>query len=91
MLFVILGSDYGVRALEHGALSCVTVRDGTCLQANKTIHNINTNFCLHNQNYYCRFLKSISKEMCCYLGGMDFMLLSGSSKTLGQASGVTEI
>lgn len=26
-----------------------------------------------------------------YLGGIDFMLLSGSSKTLGQASGVTEM
>lgn len=26
-----------------------------------------------------------------YLGGMDFMLLSGSSNTLGQASGVTEM
>lgn len=26
-----------------------------------------------------------------YLGGIDFMLLSGSSNTLGQASGVTEI
>lgn len=26
-----------------------------------------------------------------YLGGMDFMLLPGSSKTLGQASGVTEM
>lgn len=38
------------------------------------------------------YLESINEEeMCCYLGGMDFMLLSGSSKTLGQASGVTEI
>lgn len=26
-----------------------------------------------------------------YLGGIDFMLLSGSSKTLGLASGVTEM
>lgn len=26
-----------------------------------------------------------------HLGGIDFMLLSGSSKTLGQASGVTEM
>ncbi len=26
-----------------------------------------------------------------YLGGIDFMLLSGSSNTLGQASGVTEM
>lgn len=27
----------------------------------------------------------------CHLGGIDFMLLSGSSNTLGQASGVTEM
>lgn len=26
-----------------------------------------------------------------YLGGMDFILLSGSSKTFGLASGVTDI
>lgn len=26
-----------------------------------------------------------------YLGGIDFMLLSGSSKTLGLASGVTDM
>lgn len=26
-----------------------------------------------------------------YLGGIDFMLVSGSSNTLGQASGVTEM
>lgn len=37
-------------------------------------------------------LESSSKDdVYSYLGGMDFMLLSGSSKTLGQASGVTEI
>lgn len=33
----------------------------------------------------------IKLEAACYLGGIDFMLLSGSSNTLGQASGVTEI
>lgn len=87
MLFVILRRHDRVRPLEHSPLCCVAVCDWTGLKAGRD----KTVVLFENVGHKKTVAIPKYRKTGSNLGGIDFMLLSGSSNTLGQASGVTEM